>query len=163
LGHRKIAIINGQYHSGVHSARLERYLQFFKAKNLPVKEEWMISCFYNQENGYDAALGLFGSKEPPTAIFAANDILAIGALQALTDKGIAVPEAVSLIGMDDIYPASITTPPLTTVAKCKYEEGWEAAQFLIQRINGKKDTTSRRLTFPPRLIIRKSTAPPSRK
>lgn len=160
LGHRRIALINGQYHSGGHSSRLEQYLQFMKEKGLPDNPDWTVNCFYGQEYGYQATKQLLSKPVPPSAIFASNDILAIGALKAITDQGYRLPKDISLIGMDDIYPVSITTPPLTTIAKCKYEEGWQAAQLLLQRISGRSFATPRRLSFPPRLVIRESVGKP---
>jgi LacI family transcriptional regulator len=103
---------------------------------------------------------LLSLDRPPTAVFAANDILAIGALQAVHQAGLRVPQDMSIIGMDDIYAASVTAPPLTTVSKQKYEQGWQAGTFLLERMEGKAPETPRRLSFPCRLVERESTAPP---
>jgi len=96
----------------------------------------------------------FGQR--PTAVFAANDILAIGALQACHELKIRVPEDISLVGMDDIYAAKATTPQLTTVSKPKYDEGCQAAQFLIERMRRNKEIQPRKLTFEPTLVERHS-------
>lgn len=160
LGHRKIGLVSGEYRCASRSTRLEQYLQFLRNRNLMIEEQWIVRCPYGQEFGYKATLQLLHNPNPPSAIFASNDILAIGAMKAAHDLKIHIPDDISIVGMDDIYAASITTPPLTTIAKCKYEEGWQAALFLLERIRGKAIVQPRKLSFPPRLILRNSTAIP---
>jgi len=159
LGHRKIGLISGQYASRGRSARLKQYLSFLSDQNLIIEENDIVHCPYGQHHGYEAAKRLINQNHPPSAIFASNDILAIGALQALHAAGVRVPQDLSLIGMDDIYPASVTTPPLTTIAKFKYEEGREAARMLIDRIDRQTSKHPKTITFAPQLIIRGSTKP----
>jgi LacI family transcriptional regulator len=96
----------------------------------------------------------------PSAVFAANDILAIGALHAIQEAGLRVPEDISIIGMDDIYAVSVTTPPLTTIAKHKYDTGRRAATFLLERIQGPGPPEPRRYEEACRLVVRGSTASP---
>jgi DNA-binding LacI/PurR family transcriptional regulator len=104
-------------------------------------------------------LRLLSHAVPPTAVFAANDILAIGALRAAQTLGRRVPGDISIIGMDDIYAASITSPPLTTVVKPKYDIGRQAAQLLIDRMASADAPPPQHLLLPCELVVRGSTAP----
>ena len=95
---------------------------------------------------------------PPTAVFAANDILAVGALKAAEVMNFRVPEDISIVGMDDIYAAAMTSPALTTVAKPKYENGTQAAQFLLERMSNDELPDPRHVKTTCELVIRESTA-----
>lgn len=161
LGHRRIGLISGLSRRPSRSSRLASYMDFLQQHDIPVKDELIVQCPYGQEFGRQSMKELLSLDRPPTAVMASNDILAIGALQAIHETGLQVPQDVSIIGMDDIYAASVTTPPLTTVAKQKYEQGWQAGTFLLERIGGEASETPRRQSFPCRLIQRESTAPPS--
>jgi LacI family transcriptional regulator len=79
---------------------------------------------------------LLSLKEPPSAVFAANDVIAIGAMQTAQAMGWRIPEQLSIIGMDNVYAAATTSPPLTTIAKPKYEIGVRAADMLLARLGG---------------------------
>ena len=93
-------------------------------------------------------------------VFAANDLLAIGALQAARQAGLQVPRDLSIVGLDDIFAASTTTPPLTTIAKPKDRNGHQAACFLVERICNEAPAEPRRHISPCALKLRGSTAPP---
>lgn len=156
LGHRKIGFINGVYPNSSKSKRLKAYLDFLEEKGINKDDTLIITCLYGFDHGQEAMKKLISLGQRPTAVFAANDILAIGALQACHDLKIRVPEDISLVGMDDIYAAKATTPQLTTVSKPKYDEGCQAAQFLIERMRRNKEIQPRKLTFEPILIERRS-------
>jgi LacI family transcriptional regulator len=160
LGHRRIGLISGLSRRTSRSSRLASYVDFLQQRDIPVEDELIVKCPYGQESGRQSMKGLLSLDRPPTAVFAANDILAIGALQAVHQAGLQVPQDMSIIGMDDIYAASVTAPPLTTISKQKYEQGWQAGTFLLERMEGKAPQTPRRLSFPCRLVERESTAPP---
>jgi DNA-binding LacI/PurR family transcriptional regulator len=100
---------------------------------------------------------LLNLPERPTAVFAANDILAIGALQAIYKAGLRVPEDISLLGMDDIYPVSVTMPPLTTIAKPKYKIGRKAVELLLNRIEHDDISEVKKIALPCHLQRRGST------
>jgi len=160
LGHRRIGLISGLSRRTSRSSRLASYMDFLQQRDMPVKDELIVKCPYGQESGRQSMKELLSLDRPPTAVFAANDILAIGALQAVHQAGLQVPQDISIVGMDDIYAASVTAPPLTTVSKQKYEQGWQAGTFLLERIERKAPETPRRLSFPCRLVERESTTPP---
>lgn len=102
---------------------------------------------------------LMALDQPPTAVLAGNDLLAIGALLAMREDGVSVPDDVSLVGIDDIDASRATTPPLTTVAKPKYEIGVQAANLLLERMGGNQAQTPRHVVLAGELKIRATTAP----
>jgi LacI family transcriptional regulator len=94
----------------------------------------------------------------PTAIFALNDLMALGALRAAAEAGCSVPQDLAVIGYDDLELAQYTNPPLTTIAQPKKEVGAQAILLLVDRI-ARKDRPPSRLVLPPELIVRRSTQP----
>jgi DNA-binding LacI/PurR family transcriptional regulator len=109
-----------------------------------------------------AAVELLRLERPPTAILAMSDILAIGALQAAAELGVSVPADLSLVGFDDSPAAAMASPPLTTVAQPHEEKGRLAAEWLIEAVEGGGSRGERRAILPTELVVRESTAPPSR-
>ena len=94
----------------------------------------------------------------PTAIFALNDLMALGALRAAAEDGFSVPRDLAVVGYDDLEIARFTNPPLTTIAQPKKEIGAQAVNLLVDRMSHKNRPPSR-LVLPPELIIRRSTQP----
>jgi LacI family transcriptional regulator len=121
----------------------------------------IVTTTFTQEGGYTAMQQLLALPDRPTAVFAVNDIIALGALQAAHAAGLRVPEQISIIGMDDIFAAATTFPPLTTIAKPKYEIGATAARYLLDRIDGKAPDEARHQLLPSVLEARRSTMPPA--
>jgi DNA-binding LacI/PurR family transcriptional regulator len=160
LGHRRIAMIRGQHRGERGRARLAAYDEFLSAHDLAHDPSLLVATSFDLQGGAMAMQMLLALASPPTAVLAANDILAIGAMQAAHQMGLNIPADLSIVGMDDIYPAATTNPPLTTLAKAKYEIGRQAARFLLDRIEGKAPDVPRRQVIACRLIERNSTAPP---
>ena len=117
--------------------------------------EWIVDGDFSEESGRDAARALTGDDRPD-AIFCANDMMAIGCLEALKDAGIAVPDEIALAGFDDIPIARYVSPPLTTAAVPIAEIGRQALERCATAIAG--DSTDHRRTFKPELVVRASTA-----
>ncbi len=159
LGHRRIGLISGLSRKSGSSSRLESYIDFHRQRHISIDEQLIVECPFDQQCGHDAMLRLMNLANRPSAVFAANDILAIGALQAVHEMGLQSPTDVSIIGMDDIYAVSVTTPSLTTMAKQKYDTGYQAASYLLDRMNKQAPPKPRRHASPCRLIPRGSTAP----
>ncbi|MBN1964569.1 MAG: LacI family DNA-binding transcriptional regulator [Anaerolineae bacterium] len=160
LGHRRIGLIAGLPQGGRVSTRQAAYNTFHQQHDLPYDKSLVVRCDFTQEAGTAAMAALLRLEHPPTAVCAGNDILAIGALLGANAAGIHVPQQLSVIGMDDIYAASATFPPLTTIAKAKYQIGVEAARLLLQRIAGAGPPTRQHLLTSCILVERASTAPP---
>ena len=161
LGHRRIGLITGFSVRGRARVRYNSYVTFLAQQGLRLDESLIVHSDFTIQGGMDAMSQLLRLSSPPTAVFAANDILAIGALQGARINGWNVPGDVSIVGMDDIYAAATTSPPLTTVRKPKYETGVEAAKLLLARLKGDR-SPARNLKLACTLVERESTASPCR-
>ncbi len=157
LGHTRIGLITGISQRKRKDTRYARYVEFHRAYGLKLDEQLVVRCPYSQSHGEKAAHALLSIAHPPTAILAGNDILAIGALLAAQQMGLNIPDDLSLIGIDDIYAASTTSPPLTTVAKPKYEIGTEAATRLLHHIQDDNPPAPRQIFLKGHLVIRQTT------
>jgi LacI family transcriptional regulator len=115
-----------------------------------------------QPEGFAGASELLDLDEPPTAIFASNDVMAMGAMDAVRNRGLRVPEDVSILGFDDIPQAEVVRPALTTVRQPLREMGGMAAQMLIEKLNDPEKEMAR-IELPTELIVRASTLPPKNK
>ncbi len=159
LGHKKIGIINGPRNTATGTERFEGALQAFKNYRLILSDELIQEGDFLRKSGYEATNMFLRLKvrEQPTAIFAANDDMAIGALNALVDSGLRVPKDIALIGFGDIAAASIRLLNITTIAQHPYEMGRLAAKRLVDRIEKKGNYEKPfRVILEPELIIRES-------
>jgi DNA-binding LacI/PurR family transcriptional regulator len=160
LGHREIAVMKGNPASADSQVRWESILEVSKALGIRIPEELVIqldSENTSPELGYPHAITLLKRKRPFTALFAFNDISAIGAIRAFQEAGLRVPQDVSVIGFDDIKSAAFHSPSLTTVRQPLWEMGKTAAKILLARIEG-DDEYPKQLAVEPELIVRESTA-----
>ncbi len=160
LGHRRVALLRGPARASDARERLEGFRKAMA--EVPEAERIELSSElvgYTQEAGYEMARGALALSPRPTALMAANDQAAIGALAALKEAGIRVPEEMSVTGFDDVSSARFAAPPLTTARAPVRELGAAAARQLIARVRGEASEPVRR-TFPVELIVRESTAPP---
>ncbi|OQY28564.1 MAG: hypothetical protein B6243_11925 [Anaerolineaceae bacterium 4572_5.2] len=160
LGHRRIGLIRGKQVNRPGHSRMTGYLDFWAEQSLPRDDDLIVEVPFDQAGGFKAMTQLLTLSHPPTAVFAANDILAIGALQAARQIGCNVPQDLSIVGLDDIFAATTTAPPLTTMTKPKYQIGQKAAEFLLEHIWGKETQKPKRHIFTCQLQLRGSTAPP---
>lgn len=136
LGHREIAIIKGDPTHASAEARLLGYSQAFYGAGLPMRLDRIEPGDYTRESGHAAALRLLASAEPPTAILAQNDEMAVGALIAAREQGVSVPDRLSIVGFDDSDVARIALPALTTVRQPVFEMAVEAADMVIAQLEG---------------------------
>lgn len=161
LGHRKIAFMRGQPFSSDSDERWNSLMTVADRLGLKINPKLVVNLerdLTSPELGYPVVQQLLAAKEPFTAIVAFNDISAMGAIRALKDFDLRVPEDVSVIGFDDIKAAAYTLPRLTTINQPLEEIGRVATQSLLNRIH---DTVPPRdeITVEPELIIRESTGP----
>jgi len=157
-GHRKIAFISGKVDSQS-SRRYEAYVQFLERKGIAINKDYIISGDYDWNSGYIAANALLKLSDPPTAIFAVNDLMAIGAMKAIQESGLCIPEDISVVGFDNISMTNLCTPPLTTVHIPKYEMGVESVKMLNRCLNDTEidfKTRGQKITLETRLVFRKS-------
>ncbi len=159
LGHRRIGFVSGL--AGLHSAteRLAGYEAALSDHGIPPRDELIIGGDFLVQGGHLATQTLLSLPEPPTAIFAANDMSAFGALEAIRQRGLQVPDDISVIGFDDIPHASLVYPKLTTVHQPLTEIGREAAIMLLKCIED-VDYRPPQVILPTRLIFRDSCGPP---
>jgi LacI family transcriptional regulator len=132
------------------------YLEKIAAAGLPQENALLRCCGYQMEDGYQETLALLDLAEPPTAIWAINDLLAIGALRAIQDRGLHIPRDIALAGFDDIPLASQLTPPLTTVHMPSREMGQRAVGMLFTRLEQPGLEPMQEL-LETRLVVREST------
>lgn len=156
-GHRRIGLLSGPSRRRKSFTHQDTYLKACSAHGLTVDYDLIVTTPFTQAGGFAGMQTLLSLPEPPTAVFAVNDIIALGALQAAHDAGLDVPEQISIIGMDDIFAAATTYPPLTTIAKPKYEIGATAARFLLERISDRAPDVARHHLLPSVLVERQST------
>lgn len=136
LGHRRIGVIPfAGYTSGTVQRRLKAYRETLEVFNIPYDESLIRCGAYDPDTGYNAALQLLQCNPRPTAIFGMNDVMAFGAMTAIQERGLRIPDDVAVVGYDDIRLARYTTPALTTVTAPDMERGRAAAQMLMNLIN----------------------------
>jgi LacI family transcriptional regulator len=157
LGHRRIGYIGGPPHLSPVPHRNAGYRQALQEAGLTVDEGLVIDGNFRDVGGYEGAQALLALADPPTAIFAGNDLMAIGALAASREAGVAVPDELSIVGFDDIHLAGYINPPLTTIAQPKYELGVIAAELLFARL-AQSDLPPQRRLLQAQLVVRQSTA-----
>lgn len=139
-GHRDIAHITGDLDTITGRNRLKGFNKACNEMGYKIREEWIVRGDYSMESGYRAMMVLLNQPQSPTAVFAANDLMALGAYEAVYEKGLEIPGDVSIIGHDDIDIAGIIRPGLTTMSQPKYEMGQRAADVLINEIEGTMNT-----------------------
>ena len=163
LGHRHIAFMRGQPFSSDSDTRWRSLVAVARELNIVIRPELTIQLekdLTSPELGYPVVQQLLQLKRRFTALISFNDIAAIGAIRALRDANLLVPDDVSVVGFDDIKAAAYHNPSLTTIRQPLHDMGQSAARILLQRIQGFKDYP-KECAVPPELIIRESTAPVS--
>lgn len=166
LGHTRIAYAGYQPNRYSMRRRAEVFRRWMKAHNLLIPETWILSDLASgsSESNAEQLRDLLRLPERPTAIFTANDDLAAEVLEIARSLGIVLPEQLSVVGFDDILVASLTVPKLTTIRQPLYEMGQQAAELLVESIEGRRNSaTDPGVVIAPELIVRASTAPPPEK
>jgi len=156
LGHQRIGVIGGSSESSVGFERLEGGRRALEAYGLEQKVHYFLEGDFLKESGYQGAVRFLEMTDPPTAVFAANDYMALGVYEAIVDKGKRVPEEIALVGFNDIEFAAMRGIELTTIGQKKYEMGARAVKTLVEKIEGKKVGPSEDIILEPELIIRKT-------
>lgn len=159
LGHKRIGFIGGPPNVQSSQDRMEAYREVLQDHGLLYRPQWATFADFTQAAGRKAAHALLRRRPRPTAIFAANDVIALGVLEAAEELGFSIPGDLSVVGYDDISYAALPRIQLTTVAQPAYEMGRIAAEYLLSIFNGKAKEKLQHILH-PRLVIRKTTAPP---
>jgi len=165
LGHRRIAFIGASLNGGSHLKRLQGYVNALESHSIKVDEKLImgrsidlpdISGYSTEDIGFEAMKRLLSLPKPPTAVFARNDFTAIGAMRAISEAGLRIPEDIAIVGFDDIPLAARMSPSLTTVRQPMRVEGQIAAEMLLERIKNSKRISRRERILDCELIVRES-------
>lgn len=159
LGHTRIGFITGSMDLGAASDRLDGYESALRIHHIPTDPRLIYNGSFFQPDGYAGASVLLEIDRPPTAIFASNDVMAMGAMDAVWRRGLRVPEDVSIVGFDDIPQAASVRPALTTVRQPLEQMGRVATQMLLDLLKN-PDKAINRFELPTELIVRASTYSP---
>jgi len=153
----KIAHISGPSELSIADDRKQGYITSMKSHDLKIEDEWIVSANFDEETGYKATQKLLElpKKKRPRAIFAVNDSSAFGAMEAIYDAGLKIPEDIAIVGFTDDKQDKLLNPPLTTVHQPAYEMGKRATQILIDLIEG-KSTAIEDIIIKSHIVIRKS-------
>jgi len=159
LGHRRIGFIAGPLWNVLSRDRIHGYRDALLDAGVPFDDSLIVAGNFSLASGVASAQTLLSMPNPPTAIFASNDEMAIGAIRAARDRGFMVPRDLSVMGFDDIRFAAFVDPPLTTVSQPGAEIGRTAMAMLLNILSG-REIVQRRVLLPTHLELRASTAPP---
>lgn len=155
LGHTKIAHITGSMNVILSRDRLRGFQQAMMSYDLEIDSSFIQESDASYESGYDQMMKLLALETPPTAVFAFNDEVAIGAMKAAKDSQLSIPDDIAIVGFDNINMASIIEPNLTTINQPKYEIGKKAMELLLNIING-EPLQKKKFVMRDELIIRES-------
>jgi LacI family transcriptional regulator, galactose operon repressor len=158
LGHQRIACIAGPSSITPSAERITGYRQALQEAGLPYDESLVVRGDYHAQSGMEITYSILAMTPRPTAIFALNDLMALGALRAAAEANYSVPRDLAVVGYDNLELARFTSPPLTTIAQPKKEIGTQAVNLLAARI-AQKSRPPVRLVLPPELIVRRSAQP----
>jgi len=157
IGYKRIAHITGPLHLRENKDKCIGYIKALEENQLSTHENLIINGDNEVEGGYIAAKKLLSLHNPPDAIFAANDLMAIGAIDAIKTEGLKIPNDIAIVGFDDIRMASLVEPKLTTVSQPVYKMGLIAARILFDSIENEDDINyQQKIYIQPKLMVRKS-------
>jgi LacI family transcriptional regulator len=159
LGHRRIGMIQPPNRGHVNQLRTEGYFRALKKARIPIKNEYLVPGGFEIADGVRGIERLMAAEMPPTAVVAANDLVAIGAMTALKRMGKRIPDDVSIAGYDNIQMSELVEPPITTISQPTYQMGKSAMAAVFQQIEA-PESTGKIIHFDLPLIVRESTSPP---
>jgi LacI family transcriptional regulator len=157
VGARRIACITGPTRISTATERLAGYREALTKAKRPFDNALVRRANFRQDGGYEATLELCAGRKRPDALFVANNLMTLGALHALAEIGLRVPDDVALVGFDDAPWTTLTMPPLTVVAQPTYQIGTEAGRLLA---TASDDSGERHVVLPPTLLVRASSVRP---
>jgi LacI family transcriptional regulator len=156
LGHRRIAALGGSQDITSATDRIAGYHRALADADLSQDRVYFTS--FTVEGGYQAAQQALTARPRPTALFAANNFVAIGAYKALSEMGLSIPHDVSMVAFDDLPPTVGFEPFLTIIEQPAYDMGRRATQRLLERLNSNQEPLD--IVLPTRIVVRKSSGPP---
>jgi len=156
MGHTRIALITGLQETSTGYHRFLGAQAAFEARGLKIDPSLIFKGDYTRTSGYQLGLEIIRTRPQPTAIFSANDIMAMGVLQALAENGLKAPDDIALVGFDDIEMAELPGVDLTTISHQKITLGRLAVEQLLARIRGESEHVVKKFLIDPILVIRKT-------
>ncbi|MGQ9629441.1 MAG: LacI family DNA-binding transcriptional regulator [bacterium] len=159
LGHTRIGIINGPICFSTSVNRLRGYKRALEEGGLTYEEDLYCEGGFTKDGGHIAMAKLLNSPSPPSAVFAANDLMAVGAMAEIKRRGLKIPQDIAVVGFDDETFAEHVDPPLTTVRKPRHQMGVEAAKIILEEISGGKGKPVKKV-LRTQLIVRRSCGAP---
>lgn len=160
LGHHRIAMLSGPLEISTSADRAEGYRQAMEDAGIAIQPDWLHYGQFTQGSGYEMARTILTLNPRPTAVFAGNNFIAIGAYTALREAGLRIPQDISLVTFDDLPAYLMMEPFLTTVDQPAYEMGYQATKLLLGYLEGDPPAEPREILLPTRLIIRYSSGKP---
>ncbi|GAB4546732.1 MAG: substrate-binding domain-containing protein [Anaerolineae bacterium] len=160
LGHRRIAMLSGPQGVSTAEDRVAGYQRALVASGLEIDTELILYGEFTQASGYEMTRRVLGVRVRPTALFAANNFIAIGALRALREAGLRVPEDMTLVSFDDLPQPFVIDPFLTVAAQPAYQMGHQATELLLARLSGSAPSEYQHILLPTETIVRRSSGPP---
>ncbi len=160
LGHKRIGFVTGSSESQAVIMRHEGYRQALARYGLVYDPAIVAETSGSRYGGYRGAKSVLAASPRPTALLTASETLAAGALLAVRDAGLQVPDDISLVGYDDVHIADLLTPTLTMLSLPWYEIGMRAAKMLLERVSGNEKGSGRTIVLSPKLVWRQSSAAP---
>ncbi|HFG2071972.1 TPA: substrate-binding domain-containing protein [Vibrio cholerae] len=154
-GHKEIGCITGPLIRHQAQMRYEGYKRALAEAEIAINPDWIVESDFECEGGYQAFEKLYERGKLPSALFVSNDMMAMGVIQAASQRGLRVPDDLSLIGYDDVHIAKFMTPALTTIHQPKYRLGKAAVDTLLYRLEN-PDTTAQVVQLEPTLVVRNS-------
>ncbi|EGR0410514.1 TPA: substrate-binding domain-containing protein [Vibrio cholerae] len=154
-GHKEIGCITGPLIRHQAQMRYEGYKRALAEAGIAINPDWIVESDFECEGGYQAFEKLYERGKLPSALFVSNDMMAMGVIQAASQRGLQVPDDLSLIGYDDVHIAKFMTPALTTIHQPKYRLGKAAVDTLLYRLEN-PDTTAQVVQLEPTLVVRNS-------
>ena len=154
-GHKRIALIDGFLYKSPAKGRLEGYKKALKKYGISMDDALVSVGDIDVKDGYERTKQLFEKELDFTAIFAYNDMMAFGAMQAIREKGLIIPEDIGLVGYDDIPFCALMDPALTTIRLKKQELGIESLKLLLSRINSNRKK-AKKIMLDVDIIVRKT-------
>ncbi len=154
-GHKEIGCITGPLIRHQAQMRYEGYKRALAEAGIAINPDWIVESDFECEGGYQAFEKLYQRGKLPSALFVSNDMMAMGVIQAANQRGLLIPDDLSLIGYDDVHIAKFMTPALTTIHQPKYRLGKAAIDTLLYRLEN-PDTTAQVVQLEPTLVVRNS-------
>lgn len=156
LGHRRIGIISGPRRLYTGRERLQAFLDALWRARIRPDARCILEGTFKERSGYELAGEMLRLRRRPTALFVANNLMTIGTLLRLKEEGVAIPQEMAIVGFDDMYWATVLTPPLTAVAQPGYSLGTAAAQLLLRRLAALQGGPPETIVLQPQLVVRES-------